>query len=215
MLRSDGTPAGFTKSRRLVHRDGDWHAALHIWVAGVAPDGVPFVLFQRRSLTKDTFPGFLDVAVGGHIRAGETPAQTSREAEEEIGLSVDLTALERVGRRFVSLEMGNVHDNELQEVFAIRRDAPLDAYRLHPEEVDALVAVGLDDARRLFAGTVTDVAALERTRYGEARPIRLARLAFTPYADDYVLETLGVLRALLAGEPFEPFDLRSGPVDPA
>ena len=37
--------------------------------------------------SKDTWPGALDVAVGGHLRAGETLAEAVREAEEEIGLA--------------------------------------------------------------------------------------------------------------------------------
>ncbi len=51
VLDADGRPTGLAKPRGEVHRDGDWHGALHIWVGGIGDDGVPFVLFQRRSLT--------------------------------------------------------------------------------------------------------------------------------------------------------------------
>jgi 8-oxo-dGTP pyrophosphatase MutT (NUDIX family) len=81
----EGAPLGIAKPRGLVHRDGDWHRSVHIWVWGVL-DGAPHLVFQRRSPGKDTYPGALDVAVTGHARAGEPLEATLREAEEEIGL---------------------------------------------------------------------------------------------------------------------------------
>lgn len=204
----DGTPAGYAKPRGAIHRDGDWHAALHIWVGGVGRDGVPFVIFQRRSQTKDTFPGCLDVAVGGHLRAGESLAEAAREAEEEIGLSVDLPRLTRIGRRFVAIRAGDVDDREVQEVYALRHDAPLTAYRMHPEEVSALAAVPLEQAIALFAGARDSVEAIEQPREGCATPVRLDRAAFVPARGDYAVAALTRLRALLAGASFEPFEIR-------
>ena len=99
LLDADGEPTGAVKQRWQVHRDGDWHGALHIWVGGVGEDGVPFVLLQRRSATKDTFANALDVAVGGHLRAGETLDESLREAEEELGLPVTPADAVRLGRR--------------------------------------------------------------------------------------------------------------------
>lgn len=52
VLHEDGSSAGFSKARSLVHRDGDWHRSTHIWV--VSTDGK--VLIQKRSVDKDTFP---------------------------------------------------------------------------------------------------------------------------------------------------------------
>lgn len=52
VVNADGSPAGFSKARSLVHRDGDWHRSTHIWV--LAGDGR--LLVQKRSSLKDTFP---------------------------------------------------------------------------------------------------------------------------------------------------------------
>jgi isopentenyldiphosphate isomerase len=93
VLDAEGRPTGVAKRRGDVHRDGDWHGALQIWVGGIGSDAEQFVLFQRRSLTKDTWPGYLVNAIGGHIRAGETLEETVRVAEEEIGLAVTLADL--------------------------------------------------------------------------------------------------------------------------
>ena len=103
VLDAEGNLTGISKPRGEVHRDGDWHRGLHIWVYGFDPDGTPFMLFQRRSKTKDTWPGKLDVAVGGHYRAGESLAETLRETEEEIGLTTSVVTPSSGWRRMTSL----------------------------------------------------------------------------------------------------------------
>ena len=201
-------PTGRRKRRGAVHRDGDWHAAVHIWVGGIDDAGQAFVLFQRRSTTKDTWPGALDVAVGGHFRAGESLAQVAREAEEEIGLTVAPERLVRLGRRFARGTLPP--DNEVQEVLAIRSDLPLEAYRLHPEEVDAVVRLSLDDALALFEGRVAAVPGDELGR-GARRPARIA-VGVGDFAagerDGYPARALGGLVDVLAGRAPEPFELR-------
>jgi isopentenyldiphosphate isomerase len=191
-----------------VHRDGDWHGALHIWVGGIDDAGRPFALFQRRSRSKDTWPGTLDVAVGGHIRAGETLAEALREAEEEIGLEVTVGDLTRLGRRFAHRAGGS--DNEVQDVFALRSDLPLAAYALHPEEVDAVVAVGLDDALALFDGRLQSVSGLELRR-GEPDPEEIA-VTVAGFAagevDGYAARALRGLLEVVRGFSPEPFELR-------
>jgi isopentenyldiphosphate isomerase len=54
------------KARSKVHAEGDWHRAVHVWLV----DREGGLLLQRRSEHKDTFPGRLDVSVGGHIESG-------------------------------------------------------------------------------------------------------------------------------------------------
>lgn len=191
-----------------MHRDGDWHAALHIWVGGIDERGRAFVLLQRRSQTKDTWPGALDVAVGGHVRAGESLAETVREAEEEIGLHTAVESLIRLGRRFAHAT--NVPDNEVQDAFALRSDRPLDWYRLHPEEVDAVVQVPLDDALALFEGRRAAVEGRELAREGGA--VHAVTIAVRDFAagdrDGYPALALRGLAEVLAGRSPTPFELR-------
>ena len=191
-----------------MHRDGDWHAALHIWVGGVDEGGRPFALFQRRSRTKDTWPGSLDVAVGGHFRAGETLTDALREAEEEIGLSVGTEDVTRLGRRFAHSPSGR--DNEVQEVFALRSDLPLDAYRLHPDEVDAVATVSLADVLALFEGRRTAVSGVELCRDGTVPSVAHLTVAgfVAGTGDGYPVRALQGLLDVIAGRAPEPFDLR-------
>lgn len=141
----DGKPTGRTKRRGDVHRDGDWHRAVHVWVTGIDERG-PFLTFQRRSLAKDTWPGRLDATVGGHFRAGEDLPETLREVEEEIGIAVELTDLRYIGKRICINEVeAGIVDHELQDVFLLRDDRPLTAYRPSPAELAALVRFSLPE----------------------------------------------------------------------
>lgn len=157
VLDDAGLPTGTTKARDLVHRDGDWHRAFHLWV--VQPDG--YVLLQRRSKAKDLAGGLVDVSVAGHVRAGETLLDVLREAEEEIGLSVrpgDVAFLEtiRSERRYPD---GRV-DREHQDVYAVvSRGRGLREYHLRCDEVAVLYEAPIARAVELFRdGTPLAVA---------------------------------------------------------
>ncbi len=208
VLDADGTPTGEIKPRGEIHRDGHWHRALHIWIHGFDEQQCPFVLFQRRSEGKDTAPGALDVAVGGHFRAGETLQETLREAEEEIGLAAQLDELVPLGRRFVESHGPGYIDRELNEVFALRCDQPLARYRLHPEEVAGIVAVELDRIVALFEGSIETAEAHEVQLDGSQGLITLRTTDFADEGSDYPRATLAGIQALVSGRQPEPFLIR-------
>jgi isopentenyldiphosphate isomerase len=144
-LTPDGQPTGERKRRAEVHRDGDWHRSFHLWIAS----GPDTVLVQRRSRGKDLEPGKLDVTVGGHFRAGESLEDVLREVEEEIGLFVRLEQLHHLGARQVERRYPQATDREVQEVYALRRDAPLEDYYLDCREVAVLYETSLPGLIRL------------------------------------------------------------------
>lgn len=52
------------------------------------------VFFQKRSLTKDTFPGLLDASIVGHVELNETYKEAAvKEAKEETGITIDKNKL--------------------------------------------------------------------------------------------------------------------------
>lgn len=205
VLDPDGRPTGVVKPRGEIHRDGDWHRGLHIWVYGFDEEHHPFVLFQRRSEGKDTWPGALDVAVGGHFRAGETLKETLREAEEEIGLTASIDQLVPLGQRFIDAHGPGYIDRELNEVFALRCDQPLACYRLHPDEVAGIVAIELDQVVALFAGTLDFADANEVRINGDERRITARLTDFAGDREDYALAVMAGLETLTAGGTPEPF----------
>jgi len=202
VVRADGTPTGRVKPRAAVHRDGDWHRAVHVWIAGEDEAGVPFLLFQRRSLAKDTWPGRLDATVGGHYRAGETLADTLREVEEELGVPATLADLRPLGTHVSAHEREEgINDRELQDVFLRRDDRPLTAYRPHPVELAALVRFPLPDLLTFLAGDRSTIAG-EAIAPGAARAV-VADFGpddFIPVVDRYFYRVAIAAAAVLRDE---------------
>lgn len=199
----DGTATGRTKARADVHRDGDWHRSVHVWVAGVGQDGVPFLLFQRRGLGKDTWPGRLDATVGGHYRSGEGLVQALREVEEEIGVAVAEEGLRRLGLRVcVNETEPGVRDHELQDVFLLRDDRPLTDYRPEPAELAALVRFPLPPLLDLLAGTRKTVTAETIAPDTDAiAPAEIGPGDFIPTVDRYFYRVAVAASLALRGEP--------------
>jgi isopentenyldiphosphate isomerase len=146
VLDASGNLTGRTRRRDLVHRHGDWHRAFHCWIVVESREGTPALILQRRADDKDTWPGALDVSVGGHYRAGETLADVLREMHEEVGQGATLDALRFLGRRtyVCDAEVGT-RDREIQDVFMWRTPIVFDAFRPNPEEVAALELVTVAD----------------------------------------------------------------------
>ncbi len=161
LLRADGTVTGEQKARAAVHRDGDWHGSIHVWVYGL--DLLrSYLAFQRRGRFKDTLPLKLDATVGGHFRAGESVAETMREVQEEIGRPVTMTELLPLGVRVaVSEDTPGVIDRELQHVFLWRVDEPLATFTPNPDELESLVQIPLADVLSIFGDGIVAADALE------------------------------------------------------
>jgi 8-oxo-dGTP pyrophosphatase MutT (NUDIX family) len=78
-------PRRLMREQRLIHR------ASYILVFNAAEE----LFIQKRTMTKDVYPGYWDVAAGGVVQAGETYEQSAeREVKEELGVGpVVLNAL--------------------------------------------------------------------------------------------------------------------------
>ena len=84
MYHDRPSSAGFTKARKQVHRDGDWHRSVHVWVVDLVRREV---VLQQRSPHKDTFPNRWDISAAGHIENGADSKETAiRELAEELGV---------------------------------------------------------------------------------------------------------------------------------
>jgi isopentenyldiphosphate isomerase len=196
-----GRPTGRTKPRGDVHRDGDWHRAVHVWVTGIDDHG-PFLTFQRRSLAKDTWPGRLDATVGGHYRAGEELRETLREVEEEIGVNVDLADLRFIGKRICINEAeAGIVDHELQDVFLMRDERPLAEFRPSPAELAALVRCPLPELLDFLAGWRDSVPTLSIAPGAAAVDAGVVTADdFIPTFDRYFYRVAIAAERFLAGE---------------
>jgi isopentenyldiphosphate isomerase len=202
VITADGKPTGRVKSRAEVHRDGDWHRAIHVWVAGVDVGGAPFLMLQRRSPHKDTWPGRFDATVGGHYRAGETLVETVREIQEEIGIVTELKNLRPLGIRVCANEaQPGISDREIQDVFLLRDDRPLEDFRPNPAELAALIRFPLETLVPFLAGETAEIGGESRTPAAtRVEPITARIDDFIPTIDRYFLRVAIAAQQVLRGE---------------
>jgi isopentenyldiphosphate isomerase len=178
-----------------AHRRGLWHRCFHCWVFGAGVGG-PYLLVQRRSATKDTWPGYLDVTAAGHLAAGEEPLDGLREVEEELGLRVDPGRLTPLGTRRAEQRIPGGLDREFHDVFLICDDTPPGDLRLQREEVETVLGIRLEEAEAL--GTAGSASAREY-RDGQVSKIQVRVSDFVPNTDDYLRRVAVAARAALDG----------------
>ncbi|KAL7527496.1 hypothetical protein ACHAWF_002200 [Thalassiosira exigua] len=89
--RDRATSTNTYATRAHVHKNGLWHCSVHIWLIDSTSSSI---LLQKRSMTKDTFPGRWDISSAGHVEAGKSLVETARtELAEELGIEVDASEL--------------------------------------------------------------------------------------------------------------------------
>lgn len=203
VLSAEGKPLGYAKKRAEVHRDGDWHGSIHVWVYGLDRDG-PYLAFQRRGRFKDTLPLKLDATVGGHLRSGETTEQTLREVQEEIGRTVKLPELQPIGIRVTAGEAAlGILDREIQHVYLWRVDEPLSNFVPNPDELESLIQLRLDDVLAIFGDGVVAADALE-LKAGSAilTPTLVTRSEFAAGIDRYPFRVAIAASNVLRGDRY-------------
>jgi len=82
---SDGVPLG-SAARSICHKDPSLiQMVVHLLIFNSRGD----VFLQKRSKTKEVYPGMWDSSVGGHVAAGEDAyAALVRESKEELGIEL-------------------------------------------------------------------------------------------------------------------------------
>ncbi len=201
VLDCAGRKTGQTIERHEAHRTGTWHGAFHCLIL-YAREGTGYALFQQRSSEKLIAPGAFDVSVGGHYAAGEG-AETAgpREIREELGLDVGFRDLLPVGRRvFVYCFTPGVMEYEFQDVFLLPRAVSPETLLLQPEEVSAVLELGVERGIELFSGKAPVAEGSLFTSTGAARKITITAGEFVPCLDNYYLKLLLLCRRYFAGE---------------
>ena len=197
----DGTPLGIRKERALVHRAGDWHRSIALWIVRLSGS----MILQERSAGKDTWPHRLTASVSGHYAAGEALSDVLREADEELGVKANVAGLIALGVWAHGDSPGpGMVDRELADVFLWRLDLPLTSFKPNPDEVCALVEIDVEELERVLAdpryggrGTRLNVAD------HAVQSVRVCRDQFVP-SHDYHACVVRAALALTAGKPVIP-----------
>ncbi|PSR89376.1 Nudix hydrolase [Actinidia chinensis var. chinensis] len=153
VLTRTGQKTGVSKSRGDVHRDGDYHGAVHVWIFS---ESTQELLIQRRADCKYSWGGLWDISCAGHISAGDSSLITARrELHEELGVILPKDAFELI---FIFLQECAINDgkfieNEFEDVYLVTTLAPipLEAFTLQESEVSAVKYIPFEEYKNLLA----------------------------------------------------------------
>ncbi len=148
ILDEQGNKTGRTKARTDVHRDGDWHKAVHIWIVNDKDE----VLLQRRSPNKDSYPNMWDISSAGHLTAGDDSLSGAvREIKEELGVGVQPSQLILIGtRKKASRPSAMFINNEFNDVYLLRLSLDLNKVVLQDEEVSEVKYIPILEFRNMI-----------------------------------------------------------------
>lgn len=133
----EGEPTGERLDKGYIHKNGLWHRDVHVWVT----DGQN-VLQQQRAWDKKIMPGAWDIAVGGHVAAGESYLDAAmRETEEELGLRLTRERFIPAGKLSVQMMMETdsptpwMHRVVGDNFVVVERNLDVNSLRLQESEV--------------------------------------------------------------------------------
>lgn len=114
---------------------------LHRTISVVVFTGDGKLVIQRRSLSKDTYPGMLSNAAGGHVIKGQDYKQAAeQEAFEEIGLKGTLTLVRR------KILEDPIH-RTMTSIFKTLSDGP---FKRNIEEVDEILQIPVSEVKNFI-----------------------------------------------------------------
>lgn len=133
------------KPRSLVHRDGDLHPTVHIWLVKRRDMGI-YVLLQKRAPGKDVNPDKFDVSAAGHVsQGGEFRHAAVREMKEELGIDISGSKLELIGLINSVTKYGDINDNEMSAIYLCRENIDTDKLTLQSSEVSEVCWAEIDE----------------------------------------------------------------------
>jgi isopentenyl-diphosphate delta-isomerase len=152
ILDTDGNMTNTTAMKFEAHKNGWFHQTVHIWF--YTKNGT--ILMQQRGKEKDIYPLLWDVSVAGHIGAGEDIITSAlREIQEEIGLIISPSDLEKIGIfKSVKNHSEVLKDYEFHHTFIAELKTPLNSLQKQDSEVEALKLV----SKNKFSTELKDVS---------------------------------------------------------
>lgn len=140
----EGNVTGVARERALVHMNGDLHGTAHVWVARENEKSGWDILLQKRSRSKDSYPGRYDISSAGHLQAGDDFLPSAlRELKEELGIQAVEAQMEFVGFHRVDMEdvfYGKRFCNrEISAVYIYREPIDIERLTLQQEEVESVM----------------------------------------------------------------------------
>ena len=144
--RGDKTGQVLTKSE--AHDKGLWHPIVHLWIYNSKGE----VLMQKRAPQKKVWPNLWDVAVGGHLAAGEAPEDAAiKEAGEELGIKVERQQLQFIDQSKYEHEMeGNWMNRIFIWSYLTKMDIDISKLTLEKEEVSEAKWIEVEELEKIL-----------------------------------------------------------------
>ena len=155
ILDENGNKTGKTKLRSEVHRDGDWHKAVHIWI--INDNGN--ILLQRRCATKDSNPNMLDISSAGHLTAGDDSLSGAiRELKEELNIDIEPDELQFIKTiKRSSKYTSTFINNEFDDLYILRTTKNIDDMKYQKEEISEIFFVPYKEFKKMVENRQPDL----------------------------------------------------------
>jgi isopentenyldiphosphate isomerase len=191
-----------TELRSVVHKKGYWHKSFQCWF--VCKEGSEeYILFQKRHADKDTYPNLLDITAAGHLSAGETVQDASRELQEELGIAVDFKELQPLGIFKEEKVEINFIDRELGNVFLYCCEMPMEDFTLQADEVVGMFKAKLKETIMLFHkkqdSIIIEGYEINASRSKKKVNLKVSLKDFVPHDLNYYNKVLEAADKLLRG----------------
>ena len=139
---SSGKKTGRKATKSYIHKNGLFHATVHIWIFSEKGN----VLIQKRSTKKKLNPGVWDVSVAGHIEYKEDiKAAAIRETFEETGLHIKEKDLFKLGIYSSVSNHSKIIDKEFHHTYLLKINEDKINLNYKNDEVDDLKLISLGE----------------------------------------------------------------------
>lgn len=177
--------------KSIAHEKGYWH---QVFTCIIINSKTNKIYFQRKVPGRYSFerPDYIDITVGGHLKAGETVEQGIREIEEETGFIIEFSSLINLGLRQNTFSLEDkYYSNEYQNVFLCNIDCNLHDFKIDEDEVNAFVEVDIDQILELL---------LKNIEFVEARSIFMSDGKYIE--DKFILSEDDIIPSYLKNDMF-------------
>ena len=146
VLDENGRRTGETVSRDEAHAKGIYHRAAVLFIVNSKNQ----VLMQKRSKTKEVWPGCWDTTSAGHLDAGELSEDCAiRELHEELGIKVEPQDVRHIGGYRSNKKFGAIHDCHFNDFFVAQKDVDPKDIKLQLSEVEDIKWIDFAEFKRL------------------------------------------------------------------
>ena len=146
--------------RNVVHAYGLWHKTMNCWIVWNNK-----MVFQRRGMKRAENPGRLYTTATGHIESGESVEEAfARELKQEVGIVPENPRFLGEGAWVADIKKtdGTMYiDRAFSNLFWAEYCGGLEDFKFSDGEVDAVVAIDIDDFLKWSRKAEGEIAGIE------------------------------------------------------